>query len=220
MDGGSTPGALPVRPPFKKPVKNPLLSLSYEYIEAHCTTGLHHFQNTHELCLNLLDPKTNRNCASQTREEAFYRFCQPKGYLPFDGLQCRYGLLKTSAKEVTLSNQSVLCYDAFPKDDFVTLGETCLGRSLGRDDETPSPIQQSFAWANDLNVSLEAVYARPGSQTVATHFSAWLFTPADRQQVEYTGGQALNVGCSVQKVQGVSQTYRVFTACKPVVGCR
>gem|GEM_PF-3110152 len=216
---GTAPGSSQNR--VRPPLKNPLLTLSYEYTEGRCTTGLHRFQSTHELCMNLLNPKMNRNCASQTREEAFHHFCEPKGYRPFDGLQCRFGLLKTSTKDVELSNQSVLCYDAFSKDDFVTVGEACLGRSMGAKDEAASPIQQSRAWADDLTVSVEAVYARPNSSTpTSTHFSAWFFTPADRQQIEYTGGRALNVGCSIQKVQGVSQTYRVFSACKPVVGCR
>ena len=186
-----------------------------------CTTGVKTFRSAHELCMNLLDHEFNANCANQKRYETFLNVCVPKGYLPFDGLQCETGILKAGVEAET-SVDAGRCYGALADTDFVNHAEFCIGRNIGEFDSQSFSRTNVSQISSSLELTSESTYVLPKelSSERFTHFKASYRNGETTTEVQYRAGLSAEVGCNVQNLRAGTETLRMYTACKLVPGCR
>jgi hypothetical protein len=214
--------------PDAKPYENPIHNLSYEITNegesgTFCTTGLKKFKTEHDLCMHLIDHDFNHNCGNQKRYETFLRECGPKGYLPFDGLQCKIGILKDEITDTVQNQPADRCYEQFEKSDFIASKEGCTGRTVGlKDDEVYYPVNQSYSLTKDLQLTINSAYVLPNQITGInfTHLDAHYATDKERYDIQFRAGLTMAVGCVDETLKSSDHTYHLYMACKPVPGCR
>lgn len=215
---------------LKNELQNPLLPLSYEFsnlddpnpnMRRQCSTGHLQFQNEHELCTRLLDHEYNQNCAGQIRYNTFMKFCVPKGFLAFDGLQCKVGVYRADAIRPSLSTDAQRCYEQVIDANLALMQTACVGRKLGFQDATYSATYQSTMLRPDLRLNIEKAYVLPAqiSDSNTTRFNVQFVTSNEIIESEFKNGLTMRVGCESRQIQLGSFSEQLVVACIPVAGC-
>jgi hypothetical protein len=203
-----------------------LKKLSYEFHANQgadtCSTGFKKFKNTHELCITLLDDDANQHCADQKRHDAFFRACGAIGYLPQDGLQCKFGFLKPDAILGALSPQTETCYEQLQAKDMSEMREECIGRHAGEADVGSRPTDILWNYLGPLKITGDSAYLYPNqiTQKQTTHLKVHFETSVESADFEFKAGLILKTGCQLRQLKSNDRLFQVFAACKPVHGCK